>query len=1049
MSETSRPASPLSGSIQEVTEESTVGGDGKRLGATEPSSSLSNSSVEYTSYDDQGRSVTITEDISPDMDLPKASESEAERLADKSADDLRDQHAQERLAEVRVQVNSLFDKFVATGKESSASGNVSHELSDSEERSQKTILSRDLPVVLEEFERQRGFPVIDAWLVPQLEALVKENPDLPISPEFLVKMIIGLEGAAPPSDDNMDSNDGEADHISNPTADHHSSDFTSSDEDDRAPRSYYGNHNPDDSREEVRFPTLVQSSPPPTIGAFPRSRSDFANLSTRGSSSTLIQPRKITNSDPSDSPFAAGKRSPSSRARSSTPIETSPSRSKRDRKSSGNGSEDKEVLRGKGKQRPPSAWTKPRPLALAQRARRISDSSTGSIEGIGKGSFDSDHHPRRPRQVSQPVSGNESAPWSSGIPRSFSSGSATGYQFPRATSPTTEVNWQGWGGSSSSRGASPGVDETSYQPFSALSPSASNRPGSALGHGSPGGSRYAPFDSHGADESIVRSTKEELLVAEDKIEQLQRLVAEKQRRLSGIQDEHEEAMYGMQTELDELKSEVHFLKKEEKETKASEKELQVQIATFEQEIAQLQRQLEAQKSSYARLKRDYDDQCEASEKLRDTLREKSEELRVMKEDQTQLSAHVKEWEREKKEHESAIQQLRRDLEGSSETLEALTEQKQVNSVLQETIDRLKFELDEARRPSSGFTEGRNSSQPPSLSKRLGNELAKHFVVHEQNEEEDEDALGGSGSETEAEIDQDRSVDSIVETVIRRRKRISRKTAGVQLISTGTQTESDGMAVSELSEHGEEASGSSAHANPVDAAPPTYNEAALEKEILARCHPAHVCVEATATDPPNHPPANKDSKLVQVAYEELSRGLGTRCLFMEQTIKQKRSETDVETSTGDEGEVRKREQGSTSPSPDEGTGSNVVDIRVKKSSGSLAIVTFAILGLAEPWTPRKRREGIDPWSTILFLTGILLGLLLFRFSGLGESHHYYHFGLGGAEDGSKMIAANSLGLPFGWSDDHHLARHGLAKGRDVEGRLSILAKPGSAIKWSPV
>lgn len=65
-------------------------------------------------------------------------------------------------------------------------------------------------------------------------------------------------------------------------------------------------------------------------------------------------------------------------------------------------------------------------------------------------------------------------------------------------------------------------------------------------------------------------------------------------------------------------------------------------------------------------------------------------------------------------------------------------QKQENLQLKETIDRMRFELDEAKTTAQGHSRGvTGSSGAPTLSRNLGAELSRRLVeAEEQDEEED-------------------------------------------------------------------------------------------------------------------------------------------------------------------------------------------------------------------------------------------------------------------------------------------------------------------------
>jgi hypothetical protein len=103
------------------------------------------------------------------------------------------------------------------------------------------------------------------------------------------------------------------------------------------------------------------------------------------------------------------------------------------------------------------------------------------------------------------------------------------------------------------------------------------------------------------------------------------------------------------------------------------------------------------------------------------------------------------------EHE--VKRLEQDLSVARQAESHLEVQKQENLQLKETIDRMRFELDEAKSTAQGHSRGvTGSSGAPTLSRNLGAEISRRLVEAEEEEEEE---------------------DSYVETVVtRQRTRVS-------------------------------------------------------------------------------------------------------------------------------------------------------------------------------------------------------------------------------------------------------------------------------------
>lgn len=115
--------------------------------------------------------------------------------------------------------------------------------------------------------------------------------------------------------------------------------------------------------------------------------------------------------------------------------------------------------------------------------------------------------------------------------------------------------------------------------------------------------------------------------------------------------------------------------------------------------------------------------------------------------------------------EASIQQLEKELAATRAAQLSLDEQKQENAMLKETIDRLRFDLDDLRLTKTQQSQG--SSRPgsmfnsldPSMSRTLANEIKRQFAEKENEKEEEE---------TE-EPERESEDDEFVETIIKRRK----------------------------------------------------------------------------------------------------------------------------------------------------------------------------------------------------------------------------------------------------------------------------------------
>ncbi|SAM61423.1 uncharacterized protein UBRO_12331 [Ustilago bromivora] len=96
----------------------------------------------------------------------------------------------QRKEELRQEVEALFDKFLPAFQAQQDEDDRSHQ------ETEPTLLSRNLPAILSEFERQREHPLIDPRVFSQLEVFADANPEVPISSSTLVDLIHALESSA-------------------------------------------------------------------------------------------------------------------------------------------------------------------------------------------------------------------------------------------------------------------------------------------------------------------------------------------------------------------------------------------------------------------------------------------------------------------------------------------------------------------------------------------------------------------------------------------------------------------------------------------------------------------------------------------------------------------------------------------------------------------------------------------------------------------------------------------------------------------------------------
>jgi mevalonate pyrophosphate decarboxylase len=153
-----------------------------------------------------------------------------------------------------------------------------------------------------------------------------------------------------------------------------------------------------------------------------------------------------------------------------------------------------------------------------------------------------------------------------------------------------------------------------------------------------------------------------------------------------------------------------------------------------------------------------------SEKLRNSHRQKDLDIKNL-EDASQLhQLELVKWNQQREAMEAAHAATEQELTVTRQAQAELEDQKQENLVLKETIDRLRFDLDELRSREHAAGPSSSSSQFGSVSKSLGAELMNRWEALQDDEEEEEEETEeekGSGSEGE----------EMIQTIITRKKRV--------------------------------------------------------------------------------------------------------------------------------------------------------------------------------------------------------------------------------------------------------------------------------------
>ncbi|KAH9902726.1 hypothetical protein C8Q73DRAFT_785370 [Cubamyces lactineus] len=276
-----------------------------------------------------------------------------------------------------------------------------------------------------------------------------------------------------------------------------------------------------------------------------------------------------------------------------------------------------------------------------------------------------------------------------------------------------------------------------------------------------------------AASSTVSLDMQERLDALQRINtELGRKLVEAERTLQNRLAEHEQELEDMQSRLEEARSELSATKREEKELRSKERQNSTQIAALEAEIAKLQKSLDTARSSYQSLQKQYQEQCAESERYRNQLRRRDQEIKDLQ-DAAQLQAiETQKWLREQANYEDRIAAMESELIMAQQAQAQLDEQKQENMLLKETIDRMRFDMDELRNSASGLEKGGSgtASAHGSISKSLGAELLSKMKdgKWDMDDEVEEDP---SSFELDVDADDDETEsEDVVQTIITRTKR---------------------------------------------------------------------------------------------------------------------------------------------------------------------------------------------------------------------------------------------------------------------------------------
>ncbi|KAJ7157627.1 hypothetical protein C8R43DRAFT_1065003 [Mycena crocata] len=289
---------------------------------------------------------------------------------------------------------------------------------------------------------------------------------------------------------------------------------------------------------------------------------------------------------------------------------------------------------------------------------------------------------------------------------------------------------------------------------------------------------YSDYTRSTASSTVSMEPHERVEALQRVNDDLARKLADTERTMQRKLAEQEAEFEDLQVKLEETRNELSAAKRDEKELRSKERQNSTQISALEAEVVKVSKQLESSKTSYSNLQRQYMDQCANAEKYRNDLREREETVRSLREAQGLTGIEVARYAREHEAYEDRIAALEGELAIAQHAHAQLDEQKQENMLLKETIDRMRFDLDEMRNNSASAAAGGSSgasSAPGSVSKSLGAELLGKMgrwgglESEEEEEEAGEEEEATPGATLGAE-DDDTEGEDVIQTIITRKKR---------------------------------------------------------------------------------------------------------------------------------------------------------------------------------------------------------------------------------------------------------------------------------------
>ncbi|RXK40938.1 hypothetical protein M231_01786 [Tremella mesenterica] len=468
-----------------------------------------------------------------------------------------------------------------------------------------------------------------------------------------------------------------------------------------------------------------------------------------------------------------------------------------------------------------------------------------------------------------------------------------------------------------------------------------------------------PRLSHLSTESTnsLRTSHDKLRALQKQNTELSRKLKESERQLAVLGSENERLVEDLQNKLEDARMEISQKRKDENDLRGKERANNIQIAGLEADILSLQRSLENSKTNHANMQKMYNTQCDEAERLRMMLRARDTEIKEFEEAAEAHQADEDKTRQEIEALEHEVKRLEEDLAIARQAENILETQKQENLQLKETIDRMRFDLDEARTAAanagtgSGHSKGLTSSSGhPTLSRNLGDELNRRLLDAEKARDDEEDGY----------------VETIVTTQRTRKvgnRNISSTVPSIR-VEEGIKEYADASTETDPLPDLPSSSTAGSSLDPLSPLPPAYSAEPPpinKQEVLDHAHPR---IETS-----------HDEGDVYGEYDAVVEALGVRCTVLEDKLKG-RSDAQV-----------KRDLSDSVPSSSAHSRTSSFSDR-RRSGQRPGIVNYFFYTSRTAVQDQVGKFAV--WSVLVFAVGIIAGSHLYSPSGIHpRDYHLFH------------------------------------------------------------